>query len=318
MTERIKRSCDTWRNIVGVADEAVAKLVRSDGIDILVDLSGHTNGNRLLVFARKPVPIQVTYLGYANTTGMKAIDYRLTDALSDPPGMTDQLNTEKLWRLPICAWCYQPPEIAPDIQPRGDGPITFGCFNAFGKINPRLTAIWAELLKVVPGSRLLLKSVGAGEASSRQRLAGQFAEHGIASERIEMLGRIADLRGHLELYHRVDVALDTFPYHGTTTTCEALWMGVPAVCLAGKTHVSRVGVSLLNCVGLLELVAKTPEEYVSIASELAANLSRLSGLRGRLRNTLKSSPLMDGARFAGEVEGAYRQMWRHWCAAGDT
>jgi protein O-GlcNAc transferase len=316
LTERMKRSCDVWRNIVGLADDAVSKQVRSDGIDILVDLSGHTSGHRLLVFARKPAPIQVTYLGYPNTTGVVAIDYRLTDAAADPPGMTDHLNVEKLWRLPVCAWCYQHSEDAPDIQPRGNGPITFGCFNAFAKINPTLTAMWADLLKGVPESRLLLKSVGAGEVSSRQRLTGQFAEHGIPGERIEMIGRIADARQHLEFYRRVDVALDTYPYHGTTTTCEALWMGVPVVTLAGRTHVSRVGVSLLNCVGLPELVAETPREYLSIASELAANPSRLNALRGSLRNNLRSSPLMDGARFAAEVEGAYRQMWRNWCAAG--
>jgi predicted O-linked N-acetylglucosamine transferase (SPINDLY family) len=318
VTDRIRRSCDAWRNIVGLTDEAVAQMVRTDEIDILMDLSGHTSGNRLLVFAHKPAPIQVTYLGYPNTTGMQAIDYRFSDALADPPGMTDHLNAEKLWRLPVCAWCFQPPNDAPDIQPRGDGPITFGCFNAFSKINPKLTAIWANLLKRVPGSRLLLKSAGAGEISSRQRLTTQFAEHGIPGERIEMIGRIANARRHLELYRRVDVALDTFPYHGTTTTCEALWMGVPVVSLAGRTHVSRVGVSLLNCVGLPELVADTPEEYVSIASELATDSTRLNALRGSLRKNMSSSPLMDGARFAAGVEAAYRQMWRKWCAAGDT
>jgi protein O-GlcNAc transferase len=316
MSERMKVACDAWCDIFGLADDAVAKKIRSDEIDILVDLSGHTAGNRLRVFARKPAPIQVTYLGYANTTGMTAIDYRLTDALADPPGMTDHLNAEKLWRLPGCAWCYHPPEGAPDIQLRGDGPITFGCFNAFAKINPGLTAIWAELLKRVPGSRLLLKSAGAGVASARQRLIGQFTEHGIAAERIEMLGHIADPRRHLELYGRVDVALDTYPYHGTTTTCEAMWMGVPVVTLAGRTHVSRVGVSLLSCIGLPDLIANTPEEYLSIASDLAMNSERLQTLRAGLRNKIKSSPLVDGARFSVDVESAYRQMWRKWCAAG--
>jgi predicted O-linked N-acetylglucosamine transferase (SPINDLY family) len=312
MTERMKHSGDIWRNIVSLSDEEAAKLIRSDGIDILVDLSGHTARHRLCVFARKPAPIQVTYLGYANTTGLKAIDYRLTDALADPPGMTDQFNVEKLWRLPACAWCYQPVE-SPDIQPRGDGPITFGCFNAFAKINQKMLTIWAELLRRTPGSRLLLKTAGAAEASSRQRLTDQFAGRGIPGDRIEVLGRIPDPRQHLQLYTRVDVALDTYPYHGTTTTCEALWMGVPVVSLAGRMHVSRVGVSLLTHAGLPELIAKTPEEYLSIASELAANRARRDAMRAGMRSKLIASLLMDGQRFAAELEAAYRQMWRIWC-----
>jgi protein O-GlcNAc transferase len=315
MSERMKAASDAWCDIFGLADDVVAKMVRSDGIDILVDLSGHTAGNRLRIFARKPAPIQMTYLGYTNTTGMTAIDYRLTDASADPPGMTDHLNAEKLWRLPGCAWCYRPPEDAPDIQPRGNGPITFGCFNAFAKINPTLTATWAELLKRVPGSRLLLKSAGAGVASARQRLTGQFAEQGIAAERVEILGHIVDPRRHLELYGQVDVALDTYPYHGTTTTCEAMWMGVPVVTLAGRTHVSRVGVSLLSCVGLEELIAQSAEEYISIAARLAGDLARLAELRRVLRARMRASPLMDAPRFARDIETAYREMWRAWCAA---
>ncbi len=244
---------------------------------------------------------------------MTAIDYRLTDALADPPGSTDHLNVEKLWRLPACAWCYEPPEDAPDVHPRENGRITFGSFNAFSKINSRLVAIWAELLKRAPKSRLLLKSAGAGEASARQRLTGEFAKHGIPAERIEMLGRIADPRRHLELYQRVDLALDTYPYHGTTTTCEALWMGVPVVSLAGQTHVSRVGVSLLSNVGLPELIAQSADEYVSIAAGLANNLPRLTELRRALRSRMRSSPLMDAPRFAHDIEAAYRQMWQNWC-----
>jgi protein O-GlcNAc transferase len=314
MSERMKGACDRWRDIIGLADDVVAKMVRSDEIDVLVDLSGHTAGNCLRVFARKPAPIQVTYLGYANTTGMTAIDYRLTDALADPPGMTDHVNVEKLWRLPGCAWCYQPLEDALEIRPRGNAPITFGCFNAFAKINPRLTAIWAELLKRVPGSRLLLKSAGAGVESAQRGLISQIAEQGIAAERIEMLGQILDPRRHLEFYNRVDVALDTYPYHGTTTTCEALWMGVPVVTLAGSTHVSRVGVSLLTTVGLPEMIAQSAEEYISIAAGLAGDLPRLAELRRTLRARMRASPLMDAPRFARDIEAAYREMWRNWCA----
>lgn len=240
----------------------------------------------------------------------------LTDALADPPGVTDHLNIEKLWRLPVCAWCYEPPEDSPDIEARGSGPVTFGCFNAFAKINPRITAIWVELLKQAAGSRLLLKSAGAGELSARRRIVGQFEAHGVSSERIEMLGWVERPRRHLDLYQRVDVALDTYPYHGTTTTCEALWMGIPVVSLAGRCHVSRVGASLLSCVGLPELIARSAEEYVSIAAGLAKDLPRLAELRGTLRARMRGSPLMDGKRFARDIEQAYRQMWRNWCAGG--
>jgi protein O-GlcNAc transferase len=313
MTERMKRCCDVWRNIAGLADDAATNIIHADEIDILVDLSGHTSRNRLLVFARQPALIQITYLGYPNTTGMMDMDYRLTDALADPPGSTDHLNVEKLWRLPQCAWCYEPPEDTPDIRPRQSGPITFGSFNAFAKITPRLTAIWAQLLGNVPESRLLLKSAGAGEAASRERLTDLFATFGISRERIEMIGRIPDPRGHLEFYHQVDVALDAYPYHGTTTSCEAMWMGVPMVSLAGQIHVSRVGVSLLSNVGLPELIAQSPEKYVSIAAELAKDLPRLAEMRRTLRSRMRASPLMDATRFARDIEAAYRQMWRNWC-----
>jgi predicted O-linked N-acetylglucosamine transferase (SPINDLY family) len=314
-TVRIKQCCDAWRNIVGLSNEAAIELIRRDGIDILVDLSGHTSESRIRLFAYKPAPVQVTYLGYPNTTGMTAIDYRLTDALADPPGMNDELNVEKLWRLPTCAWCYEPPKDTPTVEPRGEGPITFGCFNAFAKINHKIIAMWAQVLHRMPGSRLLLKSAGAGEISSRRRLIGQFAELGISSDRIELLGRTADFQEHLKLYGRIDVALDTYPYHGTTTTCEAFWMGVPVVSLAGPAHVARVGASLLTHAGLAELIAQTPDRYVEIAAALAQDPRRLGELRRTLRAQLQASPLMDAARFAGDVEDAYRKMWRIWCKA---
>jgi protein O-GlcNAc transferase len=313
-TERMKRSCDGWRNIRTMKDADVAGLIRRDGIDILVDLAGHTAGRRLLALARKPAPVQVTWLGYANTTGIPAIDYRLTDAMADPPGPADALNVEKLWRLPTCAWCYHPPDEAPDVQARPSGPITFGCFNAFAKINEKTISLWADLLNRVPASRLLFKSAGAGQESSRTRLTGRFTDLGVSADRIEMLGRTSDARDHLKLYGRVDIALDTYPYHGTTTTCEALWMGVPVVTLAGQTHVSRVGVSLLTSAGLPELIAQSPGDFVRIAASLADDLPRLTELRHTLRAKLRASPLMDGARFASDMESAYRQMWRAWCA----
>jgi predicted O-linked N-acetylglucosamine transferase (SPINDLY family) len=308
----MSQDCKVWHNITGQSDEEVAQRIRSERIDILVDLSGHTSGNRLRVFARKPAPVQVSYLGYANTTGLPVIDYRLTDAHADPPGMTEGLNVEKLWRLPGCAWCFAAPEGAPEVKEREEGPITFGCFNAFAKMNPKIVAMWARLLGQVSGSRLVLKSAGAGAESSRGQVMRQFAELGIAGDRVEMLGWMDKPQRHLETYHRIDVALDTFPYHGTTTTCEALWMGAPVVTLAGRSHVSRVGVSLLSAVGLEELVAGDEEEYVSIAAALASDMGWLAALRAGLRQRMQASALMDAAGFAANVESAYREMWKKW------
>jgi len=313
LTGRIKRACDVWRDIANLGDHEAAEVIESDAIDILVDLSGHTAGNRLGIFARKPAPIQVTYLGYPNTTGMRAIDYRLTDFMADPPGMTEALGVESLQRLQHCAWCFQRPEFASEVEPRDPGPITFGCFGAFAKINPQMVASWAKILEQVPESRLLIKSAGAGEASAKSGLIEQFTGKGVAAERIDLMKLIAEPREHLRLYHRVDVALDTYPYNGTTTTCEALWMGVPVVTLAGTTHVSRVGASLLSQIGLANLVAESSDRYISIAVSLANDRDRLAELRRTLRQRMATSPLMDGGQFARDVEAAYREMWRKWC-----
>jgi predicted O-linked N-acetylglucosamine transferase (SPINDLY family) len=311
ITSFLKNRSDAWRDIASISDESVVAMIRADAIDILVDLSGHSLGNRLGVFARKPAPIQASYLGYANTTGLATMDYRLTDALADPPGMTDGFNAEKLWRLAGCAWCYRPPGQLPEPYPAPRGPVTFGCFNTNTKINPPLIDLWAQLLHAVPGSRLVLKSTGAGIASARQRLLDQFGQRGIQQDRLELLGMIPDLREHLAFYNRIDVALDTYPYHGTTTTCEALWMGVPTVVLAGQSHMSRVGVSLLTHAGLPEFIAATPQDYLSIASGLAAS-SRARSPRAAIRAKIRSSPLLDGKRLAKEIESAFRRMWRTW------
>jgi protein O-GlcNAc transferase len=307
-TERARAVSDVWRSILEMDDDAAAALIRSDEIDVLVDLAGHTAGNRLGVFAQRPAPVQVSYLGYANTTGMAAIEFRLTDAYADPPGMTERLNVETLWRLPVCAWCYEPPDIAPEVQPRPDRPITFGCFNALAKINPPLLALWAQIMNQTEGSRLILKSAGLGETSVRRRLLDIFSSHGVALDRIELLNRVTDDRQHFELYHRVEIALDTYPYHGTTTTCEALWMGAAVVTLGGHTHASRVGISLMNSAGLPELIASTPQEYVAVAVSLAHDLPRLADLRGRLREKMSRSALMDATRLARDIETAFREM----------
>jgi predicted O-linked N-acetylglucosamine transferase (SPINDLY family) len=306
-----------WRNIVGLNDAQAAQAVRDDHIDILVDLVGHTGANRLLLFARKPAPVQVTYLGYPDSTGVTAIDYRMTDAYADPTDVTDSFS-EKLVRLPQTFLCYRPSDAAPavgSVAAGGTGRITFGSFNALAKINEPLMAMWSRILVGVPDSRLVLKSRGLASAAARKRILDCFAAHHIDRDRIELIAWAADEREHLQLYNRIDIALDTFPYHGTTTTCEAMWMGVPVVTLAGNAHVSRVGASLLSNVGLPELVAHSQSEYVRIASDLAHDPGRLSELRSTLRERMERSPLMDAPHFARDVEAAHRQMWRTWCGA---
>ena len=298
-------------------DGALADIIRGDGKDILVDLAGHTSGNRLLVFARRPAPVQVTFLGYCDTTGMNAMDYRLTDSHADPPGTTEHLHAERVVRLPETAWCFLPCDPSPPVEPPpvlGLGSATFGCFNVRRKITDEALTVWSRLLGEVPGSRLLLKSLGFCDTSVRHRVRATLASTGIAAERIELIGWVPTLAEHLALYRRVDIALDTFPYNGTTTTCEALWMGVPVVTLAGQAHASRVGVSLLTNAGLPELIAADADNYIRIASRLAADVSRLAALRAGLRGRMAASPLVDAPRFARNVEHAYREMWRAWCA----
>jgi predicted O-linked N-acetylglucosamine transferase (SPINDLY family) len=311
-TDRLRKYTDGWRSISGLSDDQAADLIREDSIDILVDLAGHTSEHRLLVFARKPAPVQITYLGYPDTTGLTAMDYRLTDAHADPPGLTERYHTEQLIRLKPCAWCFRP-KAAQSLPHRKNGPITFGSFNTFAKITQPMLELWSKILLAVPGSGLLLKCTALGTATLPKEVRERMGAMGIAPERLELRGRVRSDEEHLALYGRMDIALDTFPYHGTTTTCEALWMGVPVITLAGASHVSRVGVSLLNNVGLPELVAETTEDYVRLAAALAHDLPRLRGLQSTLRQRLERSPLMDGARFARNVEAAYRDVWRSWC-----
>ena len=321
VTLRLQKHAACWRKIRGVSDAQVAELIREDRIDILVDLAGHTSRHRLLVFARQPAPVQVTYLGYCDTTGMKAMDYRLTDALADPPGATEHLHSEQLIRLPASAWCFRPPADAPPVNAlplHRAGHLTFGCFNGLPKLNPATLILWSRILLAVPGSRLLLKNVGLREPSVQSRIRGVLEHAGIAAERITLLGPAPNIAEHLAAYGRVDIALDTFPYHGTTTTCEALWMGVPVVTLAGPTHESRVGVSLLTNAGLPELIARDRDEYSRLAVQLAADVTRLADLRATLRARLAASPLLDAPRFARNVEAAYRAMWRQWCVERST
>ena len=319
VTVRLQQQGAHWRNITNLADEQVSSLIRADRIDILVDLAGHTAGSRLLVFARKPSPVQVSYLGYCDTTGMKVMDFRLTDAHADPPGATEHLHTEQLLRLPDCAWCFRPRDDAPavgSLPMQCAGHVAFGCFGTLPKLTDVAFDLWSRILLQTPGSHLLLKNAGFRQSSAKMRIRRRLEKAGIAPERVELLDPTTGITEHLAAYDRADIALDTFPYHGTTTTCEALWMGVPVITLAGQVHASRVGVSLLTNVGLPKLIAHDPDEYVRIATDLAKDVSRLSGLRAGLREQMARSPLLDGSQFARNVEEAYRKMWRIWCNKG--
>lgn len=319
VTARLKALGHGWRDIAGFTDEEAAGLIRSDQVDILVDLSGHTQDHRLLVMARRPAPVQVTWLGYPNTTGLKTIDYRFTDELADPTAATDPLHSERLWRLPGGFSCWRPPRAAPKPGPLPAlerGWVTFGSFNYAAKMTLRVVETWAEILRRVPGSRLVLKYTGLDDPGVREQMRARFARWGVAEDRVEMLGLALGGAEHYRNYQRLDIALDPFPYNGTTTTCDALWMGVPVVTLAGRTHAARVGVTLLAQVGLEELVAADVQEYVRIAVALAGDLERLGRLRSELRGRVARSPLTDGAGFARRLEQAYCEMWRRWLETG--
>jgi protein O-GlcNAc transferase len=313
-TARFRLAADRWIDTTGLTDAALAARIAADGIDILVDLTGHLDGHRLLAFARKPAPIQVTYIGYQNTTGMRAMDYRLTDEWSDPPGMTDQFHTEQLWRLPRAFFCYRPLDETPAVNAApvaATGRITFGSFNKVAKFNIPLLSSWATILARVPNSRLIVLAERSDNAVERAR--ALLADYGVAAERVEFVGKRT--RGqYLRLHHHVDIALDTFPFNGHTTVCEALWMGVPVVVLAGDTYVTRFGGSALVNLGLRELIAASVDEYVDIAVQLADDVDRLQALRAGLRERMQTSPLLDGAGFTRNLEAAYREMWTRWCS----
>jgi predicted O-linked N-acetylglucosamine transferase (SPINDLY family) len=312
ITARLRSLADVWRDITGYSDEQVARLVRQDRIDILVDLTMHMARNRLLVFARKPAPVQVSWLAYPGTSGLSTVDYRFTDPYVDPPGLHDHDYSEESIHLTDAFWCYDPltSEQAVSALPAvRNGFITFGCLNNFCKVNDSVLKLWAQVLKAVDGSRLLLLAPGG---SARQRTWDSLEREGVKRDRVTFLARQPRPQ-YLELYHRIDIGLDTFPYNGHTTSLDAFWLGVPVVTLAGSTAVGRAGLSLLANLGLPELVASTREQFVSIAAALAGDVPRLSGLRATIRDRLEASPLMDAPRFARGVEAAYREMWRRWC-----
>lgn len=316
VTERLKGYVAHWRDAFGLSDAELAAQVRSDAIDILVDLAGHTRGNRLGAFALKPAPVQISYLGYPATTGLATMDGRVTDAWADPPGMTEAFHSERLLRLENGFLCYRPPDDAPAVAPPPSiaaGHVTFGSFNNLAKLTPATVETWAAILDAVPGARLRLKAKALGDAAVSDAVLARFGERGIAPERLDLLAWIT-ASSPLAAYHDVDIGLDTFPYHGTTTTMEALWMGVPVVTRAGAWHASRVGVSIMARAGLDEMVAAGPADFVKIAASLAARPELLAELRGSLRGLLVRAGITDGARLTAELEHAYRDAWTAWAA----
>ena len=336
MSERLRSLADTWGVVSGVPDNRVETLLRGHALDILVDLAGHTGYNRLPLYARRLAPVQVTYLGYPDTTGLAAMDYRLVDPISDPEGRADRFATEKLVRFAPTAWSYSPPADAPEPAPSpaaASGRVTFGCFNNFSKVNDGTLRVWSRLLAAAPGSRLVLKGHGLGNSALHNEARRRLAAAGIGDDRGILLERTPTVREHLEAYAGVDLALDTFPYNGTTTTCEALWMGVPMVALAGDRHSARVGASLLTAVGHPEWIAADAEEYVRKAVELAravaAPASRrptgdcpsadvpaeAGGPRMALREAMRRSVLLDHAGQATRFGTALKRMWEETMAA---
>lgn len=315
MTAHLRGLVHGFHDITGLGHREAAGKIAADGIDVLVDCAGHTSGHRLDVLACKPAPLQGTWLGYPHGTGLPTMDFRLTDAIADPPGMTEDHYVERLVRLPEGTFCYRAPATAPMPAPgpleRGQGPV-FGCFNNPQKIGAEVIALWASIVAAVPGARLRLKARQFLDAKAAERTRERFVAAGLPADRVEIEGRRSFAEGFAE-YSTIDVALDPFPYHGTTSTCEALWMATPVVTLPGKSCVSRVGASLLERVGLRELVARDPAHYRELAIGLVSDPPRLATLRRTLRDRMASSPLCDGPRFARQLEAAYRELWREFC-----
>ena len=312
LTKCFKNHADVFRDTKGLSDLHLTQCIRYDRVDILVDLTLHMALNRLLVFARKPAPIQVTFAGYPGTTGLTTIDYRLTDRYLDPPGLNDDGYSEESIRLPDTFWCYDPLEsdqAVNDLPATKNGYVTFGCLNNFCKINEPVLKMWATILKEVDNSRLMIL---AGEGSHRQQTLDVFAAEGIAVDRVTFVGN-QPRQQYLKTYHEIDIGLDTVPYNGHSTSLDSYWMGVPVVTLIGSTVTGRAGLSQLTNLGLQELIAENSEHYVTIAKELAQDRLRLNKLRATLRQRMQASPLMDATRFARSIEAAYREIWTRWC-----
>ncbi len=312
-TERIAAYADHWLPCARMSDEQLAERIRADGIDILVDLSGHTGYNRLLVFARKPAPVQATWIGYAGSTGLTAMDYRITNEGMDPPGLTERYHSESLLRMPDTGVAYRPEPDCPPVNPlpaQGSGEFIFASLNNLIKINPSVVNLWARILKALPHARLMLGN--ATDSGIRQRLIEQFGQAGVADERLILLPRMSIIE-YLAMHHQVDLALDPFPYNGGTTTMHSLWMGVPVITLAGGHMVSRVGVSVLTHLGLDAFITRSEEEYLQRTLQIAQDLSGLGRVRQSLRDRMNGTNCELG-NITRHLEMAYRDMWRKWCA----
>ena len=313
-TEYLIDKFDHYHNVFELCDSKLVELIETNRIDILVDLAGHTGNNRLTALSYKPAPVQITNLGYPDTTGMDAIDYRFTDSACEMPN-SQQFYSEELVILPEGFLCYKPPEFAPNVTAppcEKNGFITFGSFNNNCKINPSLAHLWSSVLTGNPGSKLLLKIKGGQFPEIQKHYIGMFQSCGISPEKINIIGW-KSLDEHLNMYSQIDIALDSYPYHGTTTTCEALWMGVPVITLVGGEHISRVGLSILRRIGLEFFATKTAQEFAAKATVLAQNRSSLAKIRSSMRGRIATSGLCHAKAFTRNIERAYRQMWHIWC-----
>lgn len=315
-TKRLRSYADNWREIADMSDETVQDMVVADEIDILVDLSGHTSGNRLLLFARKSAPVQATWLGYFFSTGLTEIDYIIMDDTAVLP-MEEQWFSERVIRLPDTRFCYEPPPYAPDVAALpalGNGWITFGSFNNLAKVTPQVVRLWARVLRSVPGSRLLIKSVAFENICGRDHILQQFLAEGIAPERLMLRSKSAHI-AMLAEYGDMDIALDPFPFNGGITSCEALWMGVPVLTLTGDRPIARQTTGFLRTIGLTDFIARTENEYCALACRWAGDIHELAMIRRGLRRLMTNSLLCNGKRFTDNLEHAYREMWRTWCAS---
>jgi predicted O-linked N-acetylglucosamine transferase (SPINDLY family) len=325
VTDRLRTHAELWRHVHGKTSREIAEQIRKDKIDILIDLAGLTSGERLAIFSEKPAPVQMTYLGYPNTTGLRAIDYRIVDSITDPDG-SDAFASEKLLRLDPCFLCYKPPTSAPipaaEPPSLANGHITFGSFNTLIKLSDATVDLWSELLKQTPGAKLLLKARQLRDPATRDSTIARFVRRGVDAAAIEVIPATAGLEEHLTLYNRIDVGLDPIPYAGTTTTCEAMWMGVPVVTLAGQTHASRVGASLLHSVKLYDLITTDSASFIAKAKSLAGDSARLRALRSAastsLRSTMQTSALCDAPGFAQRFTQALRAIWVERCSVAPS
>ena len=318
-TTELRGAFDHWREIRGLDDGAIASQVKEDAIDILVDLDGHTPGSRLLALAQKPAPIQVNWLGYWNTTGMRTIDYVLTDPYTTPEDSAQRFSEAPL-RLPDSRICYAPVPYAPLVSSLpcdGRDVFTFGSFNRYDKLGPELIDCWAEILRQIPASRLIIKNSAIAIPYARAELSRRFADRGIAAERVELRER-SPHPAMLAEYGDIDLGLDTFPYNGGLTTCEALWQGVPIVAIEGERMISRQTSAMLRLVGAEDFIAQTPDEYVALALRWARDRERLRSVRRSLRERMRASPLCDGPRFTRNLEAAFRSIWRAYLRTGSA